>query len=146
MAGKILTLLANGSFNTEFTLLLQKNTKEMISPDNDYGLLLQTNYNKLLPLSIPNKCFSLGESTTRRSQNTSYLQFNLDLDNNYPQQYPITLKNSPNYPITQNYQYHSRISIFLGILLVIPRTILLVQGITQIALQLLIISTIRTFT
>ena len=27
---KILTLLANGSLNTEFTLLLQKNTKEMI--------------------------------------------------------------------------------------------------------------------
>ena len=48
--------------------------------------------------------------------------------------------------ITQNYQYHSRISILLGILLVIPRTILLVQGIMQIALQLLIISTIRTFT
>ena len=48
--------------------------------------------------------------------------------------------------ITQNYQYHSRISILPGILLVIPRTILLVQGITQIALQLLIISIIRTFT
>ena len=35
---------------------------------------------------------------TRRSQNTSYLPYNLDLDNNYPQQYPITHKNSPNYP------------------------------------------------
>ena len=86
------------------------------------------------------------KSTTRRSQNTSYLPYNLDLDNNYPQQYSITHKNSPNNPITQNYQYHPRISILLGILLVIPRTILLVQGIMQIALQLLIISTIRAFT
>ena len=43
------------------------------------------------------------KSTTRRSQNTSYLPYNLDLNNNYPQQYPITHKNSPNYPITRNY-------------------------------------------
>ena len=71
----------------------------------------------------------------------------------------IPTKIVPEYPITQNYpklpkvtrlpqndQYHSRISILLGILLVIPRTTLLVQGIMQIALRLLVISTIRTFT
>ena len=58
----------------------------------------------------------------------------------------------PNYPITQSYpklpkvtqlpknnQYYSRLSIFLGIILVIPRTTLFVQGITQIALLLLVL-------
>ena len=92
----------------------------------------------------------------RGPQNTLFIHTTWTSANNYPQQYPITRKNSPqlpNYPelpkVTQlpkNNQYHSRISIFLGILPVIPRTNLLVQGITQIALQLLVISTIRTFT
>ena len=64
-------------------------------------------------------------------------------------QYPITHKNSsqlPNYPelpndtqLPINNQYYSRISIFLGIILVIPRTTLFVQGIMQIALQLLVL-------
>ena len=125
----------------------------MILPGNDYGLLLQTKFNKLLPLQIQSTGFSFRETTTRRSQKYFLYTYNLVLGNNYPQQYPITRKNSPrlpNYPelpkVTQNDQYHSRISILLGILLIIPRTTLLVQGITQIALQLLIISTIRTFT
>ena len=64
-------------------------------------------------------------------------------------QYPTTHKNSSqllNYPelpkdtqLPTDNQYYSRISIFLGILLVIPRTTLFVQGITQIALQLLVL-------
>ena len=104
-----------------------------------YKFKIQVSRSEKLPLEGP--------------KNTLYIHTTWTLANNYPQQYPITRKNSPrlpNYPklpnYPQNYQYHSRIPILLGILLVIPRTTLLVQGITQIALQLLVISTIRTFT
>ena len=84
-------------------------------------------------------------------KNTLFIHTAWTSANNYSPQYPITHKNSPqlpNYPelpkVTQlpkNNQYHSLISIFLGIglLLVIPRTTLFVQGITQIALQLLVL-------
>ena len=107
-----------------------------------YKFKIQVSHSEKLPLVGP--------------ENTHYIHTTWTSANNYPQQYPITRKNSPqlpNYPelpkVTQlpkNDQYHSRISILLGILLVIPRTTLLFQGITQIALQLLVISTIRTFT
>ena len=82
-------------------------------------------------------------------RNTLLIHTTWTLTNNYSPQCPITHKNSsqlPNYPelpkVTQlpkNNQYHSRISIFLGILLIIPRTTLFVQGITQIALLLLVL-------
>ena len=82
-------------------------------------------------------------------KNTLFIHPTWTSANNYLQQYPITHKNSsqlPNYPelpkVTQlpkNNQYYSRIPIFLGIILVIPRTALFVQGITQIALQLLVL-------
>ena len=80
------------------------------------------------------------------TKNTLFIHATWTSANNYPSQYPITHKNSPQFPelpkVTQlpkNNQYHSRISIFLGILLVIPRTTLLAQEITQIALQLLVL-------
>ena len=107
-----------------------------------YKFKIQVSHFEKLPLGGP--------------KNTLFIHATWTLANNYPQQYPITRKNSPRLPncpellkvtrLPKDNQYHSRISILLGILLVIPRTTLLVQGITQIALQLLFISTIRTFT
>ena len=54
--------------------------------------------------------------------------------------YPELPKYTQSYPnIPTNNQYYSRILLFLSKILVIPRTTHFVQGITKIALQLLIL-------
>ena len=55
MAGKIMTLLAKWVLKRqEFTILLLKNYREMTRPNNYYGPLLQTNYEKTTAKIIPN--------------------------------------------------------------------------------------------
>ena len=79
-------------------------------------------------------------------KNTLFIHPTWTSANNYLHSTQLPTKIVPNYPelpkdtqLPTNNQYYSRISIFLGIILVILRTTLFVQGITQIALQLLVL-------
>ena len=54
-----------------------------------YRFKIQVSHSEKLPLGGPKKYF--------------LYTYNLDLGNNYPQQYPITHKIVSDYPITQNY-------------------------------------------
>ena len=154
MAGKILTPLANGSFNTEFTLLLQQIKEEWPDPIITTAFYSRPITNKLLPLQIPNNYFSLGENTSRRSQNiltynstgtsTIITHNSTQLPTNNPN-YP----DNPNYPkipmlpheysITHEYQFTYEYYSLL-------KTNTHYSRIRPITLKLLIISEIRTFT
>ena len=78
-------LLTTGVYTTT-----PANYRGMTWPGNYYGLLLQTNYEQTTATINPNINTSQSEKIPIGGPKICYSQLNLDLDNNYPQQYPIT--------------------------------------------------------
>ena len=73
----------------------------MTWPGNYYGLLLQTNYDQTTATINPKINTSQSEKIPIGGPRICYSQLDLDLDNNYPRQCPITQI----IPITQEYQF-----------------------------------------
>ena len=79
----------------------------MTWPGNYYGLLLQTNYDQTTATINPKINTSQSEKIPIGGPRICYSQLNLDLDNNYPRQCPITQEYQfiHEYPFTQEYQF-----------------------------------------